>query len=419
VFISASADLFRLLTQLPGSMMMHFSCIPIGRGVKRTSDLNAFKVNKVNPKSIMKTKIPIIIAAAAYGLLLAAPCGFSQGALTPPGAPAPTMKSLDQVEPRTPISFAPYVITQPGSYYLTTNLAISSFGNAILINANHVTLDLNGFTISSTGSGGTAILLNVETYSTIGNPNSGNTDITIFNGHITSGVVYTNTSGMYSSGPGFNNGITYFMAPPFPPSNVRVTGVSVSGCAGYGIDLGTGNSTVVESCTVNTVSGSGIIASIVSHSTAIQCGNTAISADTASDCYGSCTGSGDGLDAYYAANNCYGNSTSTSGNGIYVFQGNANNCYGYSSGIGTGLSAASANNCSGYSGNGYGLSVFFIADNCSGSSLNGVGLFCNNSAIAIGCSGFADNGIGIEAYIANSCYSSSGDGNIVNKYNMP
>jgi hypothetical protein len=33
---------------------------------------------------------------------------FAQGNLTPAGAPAPTMNSLDQIEARTPISFAPF-----------------------------------------------------------------------------------------------------------------------------------------------------------------------------------------------------------------------------------------------------------------------------------------------------------------------
>src|ERR1035441_8295747 len=71
------------------------------------------------------------------------------GSLIPPGTPAPTMISLDQIEPRTAITSAPYTISSPGSYYLTANLSVTN-GNAITITANRVTLDLNGFTLSST-----------------------------------------------------------------------------------------------------------------------------------------------------------------------------------------------------------------------------------------------------------------------------
>jgi hypothetical protein len=75
----------------------------------------------------------------------------AQGGLTPPGAPAPTMKTLAQIEPRTPIASLPVTITNPGSYYLTTNATFTSFG--IRVRTNDVSLDLNGFTI--TGDGGT------------------------------------------------------------------------------------------------------------------------------------------------------------------------------------------------------------------------------------------------------------------------
>jgi parallel beta-helix repeat protein len=98
----------------------------------------------------MKAKVLLRIIALALISIFSSQLSnvFAQGSLTPPpGAPAPTMKSLAQIEPRTPISSGTYFITQPGSYYLTTNL-IANFG--IIILANDVNLDLNGFTVTTT-----------------------------------------------------------------------------------------------------------------------------------------------------------------------------------------------------------------------------------------------------------------------------
>lgn len=78
------------------------------------------------------------------------------GELAPPaGAPAATMKTLQQVEPRTPISAdttpgdadSKFRITQPGSYYLTEDLVVVNDKHAIEIMSHDVTIDLNGFTI--------------------------------------------------------------------------------------------------------------------------------------------------------------------------------------------------------------------------------------------------------------------------------
>lgn len=86
----------------------------------------------------------------SIALLVALTVGLSaqaQGPLSPPGAPAPTMKTLDQVEPRIPISSLPTNLTASGSYYLTGNLVGVAGTNGITIQANGVTLDLSGYSL--------------------------------------------------------------------------------------------------------------------------------------------------------------------------------------------------------------------------------------------------------------------------------
>ncbi len=489
---------------------------------------------------------------------------LAQGSLTPPGAPAPTMKTLAQVEPRTPIATAPVTITQPGSYYLTTNLAGSvtiaadnvtldlmgftiipasgsailqsgprsrvlvrngilsaptangidfststalagtifedlriydcqnygiavgggcivrrcqvqdagmagirasgnsevrdctvtgsgiglqasganarfsgnavrgntdnynfsagnqldlvlsevpetidwsaqvtlagsltvTNGDAITITTNGVTLDLGGFTLKSTAASaaGTAIQLN-----------GGLKNITIANGFIEGGVT-NNGSGVYS-GSGFGYGIYYsgFAV------NVLVSRVSVSGCRYYGIYLRTGDSTVVENCTVRTVGSYGIHASTINTSSVIDCGGSAIYGSHVSDCRGESLG-GDGIYAI-TAQNCYGSSENSHG----VSATTAQNCYGYS-GSGNGVSATIAQNCSGYSSSGTGVYAARTAIGCYGSSPTGTGLYAQNANT---CTGYRSGGTAIQATIANGCYAASGTNNITYKYNMP
>ena len=96
---------------------------------------------------------------------------LAQGPLTPPGAPAPTMRTLDQVEPRIAINATNtpgdadslYKITQPGSYYLTGNIT-GVFGKmGIEIAATGVTIDLMGFEMIGGGSTSPGIQAVAET----------------------------------------------------------------------------------------------------------------------------------------------------------------------------------------------------------------------------------------------------------------
>lgn len=74
----------------------------------------------------------------------------------PPGPVAPTFKTLDEVQPRVPLSDtntpgnadARFIITEPGSYYLTANMLDVQTDVGILIAASDVTIDLMGFTVS-------------------------------------------------------------------------------------------------------------------------------------------------------------------------------------------------------------------------------------------------------------------------------
>lgn len=202
----------------------------------------------------------------------------AQGPVTPTGPPGATMRSLDQIEPRIPLVLgSPGVavgpsgtitISQPGSYFLTQNLTVTS-GGGIVVASNDVTLDLRGFSISSTGTGGLGINL------------GGTTRISVFNGNIRGN--YTYSAGTGFTGTGLGSGIDYSSG---SPTVVRVKDVSVEGVASYGIDLGINTANIVESCVVRTTGIYGIRAGIVSDSAALIVGSTPIIGETVSNCLG-------------------------------------------------------------------------------------------------------------------------------------
>jgi hypothetical protein len=406
-------------------------------------------IRRLNPYSFRKTMTHVSLNSdwskrAALALIFLSIINIqqqsihAQGSLTPPGAPAATMKSLDQVyaklDPRIPItnSSSAVTISAPGSYYLTTNLIVST-GTAITIATNGVTLDLSGFSISSTAASatGNGILIN-----------GGVQGVVIQNGFIRSGAT-NNGLGTYS-GSGFSSGIHYASG---TATNVLVSKIQISGCVAHGINLGNGGPTIVDSCVVRTAGSYGINASTIRNSTALDCGNSGIFGYLISDCFAvstgsfsamagksllncraSNTGNGDAISAV-SAENCYGDSVAgygvnassaincrgASANDTGVYATTAQNCVGTST-SGIGLYANVAQSCYGGTGSSYGLYSGYQASACMGYSGSGVGLFAGNASF---CTGFCSGGRAIEATIATGCYASAGTNLITYKYNMP
>lgn len=330
-------------------------------------------------------------------LLLALPAAaFAQGPLAPPTAPAPSMKTLDQIEPRTPIPATPvnettsghrshFIIKRSGSYYLTSNISAPFAHDGIVIadGVNDVTLDLNGFTITvDTYHAGIGIYM-VGSHSRI----------TIYNGSI--------SSEKYDNGPGSWNlggGIVGDHA-----RNVLVHQIHVRSNTGYGIKLGA--QSIISECSAHKCSNIGLVAETVTNSNASNCSGGGISAKNATNCSGFSTNSSSGLHCSGNATNCSG--VSNRGPGL-LCEGNATNCRG-SSYEQTGLECyGNATNCSGVSFNKTGLSCGGNALNCSGKAGEGNGLIAKGTANTCTGNNSIPGSVALTAGIAIGCTSTSG-----------
>ncbi len=119
-------------------------------------------------KFIVKTKLlsGFLVAIAITGYCLIG----NAGNLEPSAGPTiSTMKTLDEVEARIPVSPSdmPKTISSSGSYYLTGNFTASSSTFGISIEASNVTFDLNGYTLNGNSAGIHAIQLDADITTTV------------------------------------------------------------------------------------------------------------------------------------------------------------------------------------------------------------------------------------------------------------
>ena len=201
------------------------------------------------------------------------PCTiFAQGSLTPPGAPAPTMKTLAQIEPRTPISSLPFTISQAGSYYVTTNLTGVSGQSGIIVQARNVTIDLGGFEIVGVAGAASGIFAGpsltnlVVRNGTVRNwPNHGLLVASVTQGRYEELRLLNNASGGISAGVGSIVADCNFErngTPTAPSSSLQTgTGSNVRNCVvrssgGEGIRVGYGSSVI--DCTIEESAGNGL-----------------------------------------------------------------------------------------------------------------------------------------------------------------
>lgn len=171
-----------------------------------------------------------------------------QGSLTPPGAPGPTFKTLQQVEPRTPISTVPITISAPGSYYATTNLTGAASQNGITIAAHNVTVDLNGFAL--TGAAGSIDGIVVSGL---------RTNIAVRNGTISGWGSDGIQAGSAINAQFLNLQIANCGAVGLEAgNNANIQGCGARNCGGNGIS--TGSTCAVRDCSASENVGTGIFA---------------------------------------------------------------------------------------------------------------------------------------------------------------
>lgn len=304
-------------------------------------------------------------------------CAIAQGPLQPPGAPAPTMRTLQQVEPRTPISSLPFTISAPGSYYLTGNLTGVSGQPGITVSSDNVTIDLNGFALIGVAGAEDGIRsgqarTNIAIHNgTIRNWKSGILFPSMANGHFEKLRVSNNSQSGIFTGSGSGSGsVKDCVLEANTGTGLLGSGLTVRGCVarlnGLTGILAVAGSTVTD-C-VATLNGDGIS---VSYSTVTGCvasankghgieagenclilNNTASDNDTPVNTFGGSgvrvSGKGNRIEGNNSTNNDYGIRVVSTGNIIIKNTCRGSNPYSIADGNSVGqildVENANANN---------------------------------------------------------------------------
>lgn len=362
------------------------------------------------------------------------------GPLTPPPGP---VTSTPGAEARIAINAtntpgdatAKFVITQPGSYYVTGNIDVSALLNtsAIRIAANDVTVDLNGFIIKGTPSNTQPLILIAGSGS---GTNKGN--VTIRNGTVRDGgsdginslTNSAETIRLYdivsrnNLGSGFQLTNRSFVqnCAAQNNSNLGFNATSASNCtfldctadANTNTGLAAGNAANVRNflSTANsafglTVGPSSTVASCVvrgNFSTEIFAGNNSTFTNCTADNFGT-SGSGLVLGDNCAVTNC----SAVGGSGSVGFSG-GNGCSFTScsaSGGGGGFLCTSRSTfvgctASATGGNGFSIGTGSLISECSATGNSSFGILATTGSTVSNCSAYLNGSDGIRVSAATS-----------------
>jgi hypothetical protein len=257
----------------------------------------------------MKNVVVLVIAsmALAAGAALAQPVQINQAAVAASGSNRPN-------------GGFPYMITQPGSYQLTGNLTVPNANtSAIVIAANNVTLDLNGF----------SILGPVVCAGFLGGPNPPS-----------------------CTGAGNGYGVDGSRS-----ASVTVLNGMVRGMGAGGIRLGSGSLVDKVHADSNGFSGISAFDGTISNSSANRNGGAGILLTNSGTLYGSSASNNGLYGLYIEIGSMHGNSaTNNYGYGIYAF-----------------CPSSLVNNTSFGNGPGFNLNIFFDTSNGPCSTANNAG----------------------------------------------